>query len=175
MGKMNIMFIPKWRLWYKKFNIMNRVIGYVRVSSENQVEKDNSIRNQIKFIKKYCQDYDYELVDIFKDEGVSGLKKSRDGLNKIDVNWDQNNNTHNIQIHFILNLIKDKGELINKDIYKIKGGKNILNIDGINLRKFKNEISKKKESETTFYNYSTVTDFARFLGWSTLQSLITAI
>ena len=83
MGKMNIMFIPKWRLWYKKFNIMNRVIGYVRVSSENQVEKDNSIRNQIKFIKKYCQDYDYELVDIFKDEGVSGLKKSRDGLNKM--------------------------------------------------------------------------------------------
>ena len=62
---------------------MNRVIGYVRVSSENQVEKDNSIRNQIKFIKKYCQDYDYELVDIFKDEGVSGLKKSRDGLNKM--------------------------------------------------------------------------------------------
>tara|TARA_R110000851_G_C13097548_1_gene567662 strand:- start:6038 stop:6724 length:687 start_codon:yes stop_codon:yes gene_type:complete len=62
---------------------MNRVIGYVRVSCENQVEKDNSIRNQIKFIKKYCQDYDYELVGIFKDEGVSGLKKSRDGLNKM--------------------------------------------------------------------------------------------
>jgi len=77
-------------------------------------------------------------------------------IDKIDVSWDKNNNTHNIQIHFILNLIKDKGELINKDIYKIKGGKNILNIDGINLRKFKNEISKKKEYETTFYNYSTV-------------------
>lgn len=54
--------------------------------------------------------------------------------------------------------------MINKDIYKIKGGKNILNIDGINLRKFKNEISKKKESETTFYNYSTVTDFAKLRG-----------
>jgi len=66
---------------------MNRVIGYVRVSSENQVEKDNSIRNQIKFIKKYCQDYDYELVDIFKDEGVSGLKKMMKQINesKIDV------------------------------------------------------------------------------------------
>lgn len=63
-----------------------------------------------------------------------------------------------------LNLVKEKGELINKDIYKIKGGKNILNIDGINLRKFKNEISKKKESETTFYNYSTVTDFAKLRG-----------
>lgn len=58
---------------------------------------------------------------------------------------------------------------------KIKGGKNILNIDGINLRKFKNEISKKKESETTFYNYSTVTDFAKFLGWSTLQPRIKAM
>ena len=96
-------------------------------------------------------------------------------IDKIDVSWDKNNNTHNIQIHFILNLIKDKGELINKDIYKIKGGKNILNIDGINLRKFKNEISKKKESETTFYNYSTVTDFAKFLGWSTLQPRIKAM
>jgi len=70
---------------------MNRVIGYVRVSSENQVEKDNSIRNQIKFIKKYCQDYDCELVDIFKDEGISGLKKNRDGLNKMMKQIDESN------------------------------------------------------------------------------------
>ena len=61
--------------------------------------------------------------------------------------------------------------MINKDIYKIKGGKNILNIDGINLRKFKNEISKKKESETTFYNYSTVIECFKKVGLNENQTL----
>lgn len=64
---------------------MSRVIGYVRVSSEMQKEKDNSIRSQIKSIKKYCDDYDYELVGIYKDEGISGLKSSREGLNEMMV------------------------------------------------------------------------------------------
>jgi site-specific DNA recombinase len=62
---------------------MSRVIGYVRVSSEMQKEKDNSIRSQIKSIKKYCEDYNLELVGIYKDEGVSGLKSNRGGLNKM--------------------------------------------------------------------------------------------
>jgi site-specific DNA recombinase len=62
---------------------MSRVIGYVRVSSEMQKEKDNSIRSQIKSIKKYCEDCNLELVGIYKDEGVSGLKSNRDGLNKM--------------------------------------------------------------------------------------------
>lgn len=62
---------------------MSRVIGYVRVSSEMQKEKDNSIRSQIKSIKKYCEDCNLELVGIYKDEGVSGLKSNRGGLNKM--------------------------------------------------------------------------------------------
>jgi site-specific DNA recombinase len=62
---------------------MSRVIGYVRVSSEMQKEKDNSIRSQIKSIKKYCDDYGLELVGIYKDEGISGLKSNRDGLNRM--------------------------------------------------------------------------------------------
>ena len=62
---------------------MSRVIGYVRVSTELQKEKDNSIRSQIKCIKKYCDDCDYVLVGIYKDEGISGLKSSREGLNEM--------------------------------------------------------------------------------------------
>ena len=87
-----------------------------------------------------------------------------DHIEKIDIIWDNTNNTHNIKIHFLLNLIKDKGELVDKNIYKIEGGKNILKINGINLRKLNNKIGKEKESKTTFLNYSTVTDFAKFLG-----------
>ena len=59
---------------------MKRIYGYVRVSTEIQKEKDNSIKNQISHIKDYCDRYELELVKIFSDNGISGLKKNRDGL-----------------------------------------------------------------------------------------------
>jgi site-specific DNA recombinase len=61
-------------------NIMRKkIIGYVRVSSLLQMEKDNSINNQINFINEYCKRNDYELIDIFEDGGISGLK-DREGI-----------------------------------------------------------------------------------------------
>ena len=59
---------------------MKRVYGYVRVSTEIQKEKDNSIKNQITHIEDYCNRYDLELIQIFSDNGISGMKKNRDGL-----------------------------------------------------------------------------------------------
>lgn len=59
---------------------MKKVIGYVRVSSEIQKLKDNSIKNQIEYISDYCLRYGYELIKIYEDNGVSGLKDDRDGL-----------------------------------------------------------------------------------------------
>lgn len=59
---------------------MKKVIGYVRVSSEMQKLKENSVKNQINEIKNYCKRYDLELVEIFEDLGVSGLKNDRKGL-----------------------------------------------------------------------------------------------
>lgn len=60
---------------------------------------------------------------------------------------------------------------MSKDVYKIIKGKNEIDI---NVRKLTNHI-KKDRIKPAFLNYSTVTDFARFLGWSTLQQRITAI
>lgn len=62
---------------------MKKVIGYCRVSTIIQMEKDNSIKNQTKQIKDYCKRFDLELVDVFIDGGVSGLKSDRDGLNQL--------------------------------------------------------------------------------------------
>jgi site-specific DNA recombinase len=59
---------------------MKKVIGYVRVSSELQKIKDNSIKNQIEYITEYCSRYNYELVKIYEDNGISGLREDRDGL-----------------------------------------------------------------------------------------------
>jgi site-specific DNA recombinase len=62
---------------------MKKVIGYCRVSTELQKEKDNSIKSQIKFISDYCQFNNLELVNVFKDEGISGKISNRLGLNEM--------------------------------------------------------------------------------------------
>ena len=57
-----------------------KVIGYVRVSSKVQV-KGYSITNQINKIKDYCKYMDYELVEVYEDNGISGMSiDKRDGL-----------------------------------------------------------------------------------------------
>ena len=71
---------------------MKKEIGYVRVSSLVQKEKGNSIPNQIEKIKSYCKLNGYELVDILKDDGISGMSKSKrkDYLKLIDIMEDRN-------------------------------------------------------------------------------------
>ena len=71
---------------------MKKVICYVRVSSLVQKEKGNSIPNQIEKIKSYCKLNGYELVDILKDDGISGMSKSKrkDYLKLIDIMEDRN-------------------------------------------------------------------------------------
>jgi len=62
---------------------MKKVIGYVRVSSQQQIEVDNSIKNQKQRIIDFCKRMDYDLVEIYEDKGISGLKSNRDGLNQL--------------------------------------------------------------------------------------------
>ena len=62
---------------------MKKVIGYIRVSSEYQKLKENSINNQIKSINEYCNRNDFDLVEIFEDNGISGLISNRIGLSEM--------------------------------------------------------------------------------------------
>ena len=52
-------------------NIVN-VYGYIRVSTEGQVKQGYSLAEQRAEIEKYCSSKSYNLVEIFKDEGISG-------------------------------------------------------------------------------------------------------
>lgn len=65
-----------------------RVGGYARVSHEEQKKFGYSIDTQIDKIKKYCDLKEYQLVDIFIDEGftASNMKRPRllDLLNSLD-------------------------------------------------------------------------------------------
>jgi len=66
---------------------MINVLGYVRVSTLNQVKEGYSLGEQEDEIRKYCDINGYNLVQIFSDEGKSGAKTDideekieRDGL-----------------------------------------------------------------------------------------------
>ena len=52
-----------------------KVLGYVRVSSFNQKLKNNSIPLQKKKIKEYCKLNDYDLEEVYEDDGISGIDR----------------------------------------------------------------------------------------------------
>jgi len=51
-----------------------KLVGYCRVSTDNQKE-EGTIEVQEKELKRYADKNGYELVKIFKDNGISGASE----------------------------------------------------------------------------------------------------
>ncbi|MCF8564687.1 recombinase family protein [Alicyclobacillus tolerans] len=62
---------------------MEKVVGYVRVSTLTQLEKGHGIKTQEEAIIDYCHKNGLELVKLFRDEGVSGTVVNREGLTDV--------------------------------------------------------------------------------------------
>jgi len=56
---------------------MKKIVGYCRVSTDNQRE-EGTIEIQEKALKEYAGKNNIELIQIFKDEGISGSKELED-------------------------------------------------------------------------------------------------
>lgn len=59
---------------------MEKVFGYIRVSTQNQVREGYSLSYQREEIKRYCRENNLDLVGIYEDAGISGAKVDKDGL-----------------------------------------------------------------------------------------------
>jgi site-specific DNA recombinase len=60
-----------------------KVVGYVRVSTEEQASSGHSLGAQRSKIVAYAALYDLELVEIVGDDGVSGKTLSRPGMDRV--------------------------------------------------------------------------------------------
>lgn len=62
---------------------MNRATIYVRVSTEEQAREGYSIDAQINTLQTYAGLYNYEIVKIYRDEGISGKSIERPALQEM--------------------------------------------------------------------------------------------
>lgn len=61
---------------------MDRLIGYVRVSTEEQTKTGYSVSDQKNKLRGYCDLYGHELVDIIVDDGISAKNLNRSGMQR---------------------------------------------------------------------------------------------
>jgi len=84
----------------------NYLVGYCRVSTENQKE-EGTIELQERAIKDYADTNGYELVKIFNDEGVSGGLEYRPALTELFDYVEQYKNIHAVLIYKLDRLARD--------------------------------------------------------------------
>jgi site-specific DNA recombinase len=107
-----------------------KVVGYCRVSTENQKE-EGTIEIQEKALREYVKKNNIELLQIFKDEGISGSSEleNRPGLAKLFNYIESHFNIEGILIFKLDRLARDlyiqehlikKLEGLNKKLISIK-------------------------------------------------------
>ncbi|WP_428564633.1 MAG: recombinase family protein [Solidesulfovibrio sp. DCME] len=87
---------------------MERVFGYVRVSSPGQVQGDGLAR-QAKAIADYARAHRLEVVRIYREEGVSGTSDTRPALAELMVDLEENG-------HGVKTVIVEKLDRLARDL-----------------------------------------------------------
>jgi site-specific DNA recombinase len=106
---------------------MVKAIAYVRVSTEQQVTDGVSIELQIEKIKQYCHLYNYDLLDIVVDAGVSAKNLKRAGLTSV-LHMLDNNEADALIVYKLDRLTRSLADwsILIKDYFNDKSGKTLL-------------------------------------------------
>ncbi len=91
---------------------MNKTGIYVRVSTEEQAQHGFSIRAQIDKLKSFCNIKEWDIYDVYSDEGISGKNiNERPALLKMidDIKY---NNIDNVLVYKIDRLTRSTKDLI---------------------------------------------------------------
>lgn len=56
------------------------VVGYIRVSTQGQAKDGYSLKYQEDEIKAYCEEQGWNLIHIFRDEGIRGARLNEEAL-----------------------------------------------------------------------------------------------
>jgi DNA invertase Pin-like site-specific DNA recombinase len=87
---------------------MEKAYGYIRVSGQGQVEGDGFVRQE-KAIRDYAEAHGISIVDIFREEGVSGTLEHRPALARLLVDLEENG-------HGIKTVIIEKMDRLARDL-----------------------------------------------------------
>jgi len=56
------------------------IVGYIRVCTQGQARDGYSLKYQEEEIRAYCEEQGFNLIRIFRDEGISGAKLNEEAL-----------------------------------------------------------------------------------------------
>ena len=90
---------------------MKSTIIYIRVSTQRQVENGQSIENQLKRLRDYCQYNDFHNIIEISDEGVSGKSQNRSGFKKM-MTLIQNHQVENVVVYSLSRFGRNTIEVI---------------------------------------------------------------
>jgi DNA invertase Pin-like site-specific DNA recombinase len=113
-----------------------KVIGYTRVSTDEQADKGLSLPAQRAKIEQYCQLYDLELTEVIEDAGQSGKSLKREGLQRALAMLKKGKAEGLViaKLDRLTRSVVDGGTLI-ADYFDEKGGKQLFSVtDHINTR-----------------------------------------
>lgn len=94
------------------------IVGYIRVSTQGQARDGYSLKYQEEEIRAYCEEQGFNLIYIFRDEGISGAKLNEEAL-EIDRLGLQEMLAHlsSVQIDYVV--VLNTSRLWRSDIVKV--------------------------------------------------------
>ena len=107
-----------------------RLIGYTRVSSEEQVREGVSLSAQRERIESYVRLYGGELIDVVVDAGVSAKTLRRPGLERVLQQLDEGDADGVVvaKLDRLTRSVRDLGDLVEK--YFAEGRFVLLSVGG---------------------------------------------